>query len=126
MAAVDALLATISGKTFVQLTTANQATMAQAFKVVSRAFSESQYALMAPWYLVVPPNRQSELNSLNQGHDCQAQPVTLADGTLVLPISLLTDCATPGTTYEHLKSFLFSLKFRKVQTTDWPTPPPEP
>lgn len=52
-------------------------------------------------------------------------PVPLLDGTLVLPISLLTDCSSANETYWHLRSFLAGLKFRKVRATDWPPTLPE-
>lgn len=123
----ETLFAKLSTKLAIQLTKDDQAVTKQILRPILReGFSGEQRSLMTEWFLAIPEERLPELVELNRDRSNIAQPVILADGSRVLPVSLLTDCE-PGETFERLREFLLSLKHRKVGKEQFAfVPPPFP
>lgn len=112
----ETLFAKLETRLAVQLTKDDQVITKQILRPIPlQGFSAEQRSLMAEWFLVVPKERLPELEALNRDRNSIAQPVVLADGSHLLPVSLLTNCE-PGETFGHLREFLLSLKHRKVDS----------
>lgn len=123
MLTIESMKAKLStGVSFAELTTEEKIFTANILRPIpGQPFTPEQREIMEQFMLVVPESKLSKLMELNEGEQNKAQTIDLFDGTKVLPSSLLSD-TRPGENYEHLRAFIFTLKFRKVSSSDFPKP----
>lgn len=109
-----------TGVSFAQLSNEEKVFTANILRPTpGQPFTEEQREIMEQFMLIVPVAKLLKLDELNEGEQNKAQPITLVDGTKVLPSSLLSD-TRPGENYDRARDFLFTLKFRKVSSEDFP------
>lgn len=117
MVDIEILLSRIEGIPFIKLSEEEQQTMAYIVRPdEGKPFHKAQQYLISNIYLLVDTFKSVQLSNLNKDATNVASPIILKDGRLVLPASLLSNCR-PGETYGHLREFLFTLPFCKVDLT---------